>query len=139
MSERKLSWLARRMLARCGLLDVGYAVESLPRYLASRPHDTSYRFFRNFDGQPGLFVDIGANRGQSAVSFRIHNRSYRIVSYEPNSTLRLHLRRVAQIIAGPFEFHAWGFADAAGTRTLYVPTVDGVVLTQGRASTVSGS
>jgi FkbM family methyltransferase len=118
------------MLVRGRALEGVYFLDTALRYARSRAHDESYRFFGHFSGEPGLFVDIGANRGQSAVSFRIHNRTYEIASYEPNPALGVQLALVARLIRGPFAFHLHGFADAAGTHTLYLPRIDGVTLTQ---------
>ena len=34
-------------------------------------HDPDFRYFKSFSGRQGLFVDVGANRGQSSVSVRM--------------------------------------------------------------------
>jgi hypothetical protein len=44
--------------------------------------------------EDGLFLDVGANVGQSAMSFRIFNRQARILSIEPNPDLEPDLRIV---------------------------------------------
>src|SRR5262245_52664590 len=50
------------------------------------PHDKSYYALRHFiDAVPtGLFLDIGANDGISALSFRRFDKNYDILSLEPN-------------------------------------------------------
>jgi hypothetical protein len=53
------------------------------------PHDKSYRALRHFITlRPnGLFLDVGANDGISALSFRRFDKTYRILSLEPNGPL----------------------------------------------------
>lgn len=54
------------------------------RYLARRPHDPDFRYFNRCDGGGGLFLDVGANTGSSALSYRVFDRSSQIFSLEPN-------------------------------------------------------
>jgi hypothetical protein len=45
-------------------------------------HEDDFLLFRAFDGEPGLFVDIGANMGFSAISLRNVNKTFNILSFE---------------------------------------------------------
>jgi len=50
----------------------------------SAPHEPDFAFFERFSDESGLFLDVGANAGMSAVSFRIFNKCAPILSLEPN-------------------------------------------------------
>src|SRR5260370_4334356 len=60
------------------------------------PHDKSYFALRHFIAlKPnGLFIDVGANDGISALSFRQFDRTYRILSLEPNYLLESSLKKI---------------------------------------------
>src|SRR3954468_10990200 len=62
------------------------AVHRLPFLL---PHDKSYNALKHFIAATpeGLFLDVGANDGISALSFRKFSKDYRILSLEPNRLL----------------------------------------------------
>ena len=65
------------------------------RYLVRRAHEPEFEMFRYLGHQPGrVFLDIGANTGQSAMSFRIYDARTRIVSLEPNPALAPELEFV---------------------------------------------
>ena len=106
----------------------------LARYLMRRPHEPEFEMFRYLGHQPGRpFLDIGANTGQSAMSFRIFDRRTAIVSLEPNPALAPELEFVGRFI-GDFAFHTVGTGAESGVATLYVPVIDGIPLS-GEAST----
>ena len=60
------------------------------------PHDKSYHALRHFIAlKPnGLFLDVGANDGISALSFRHFDKNYRILSLEPNLLLEPSLKKI---------------------------------------------
>ena len=93
------------------------------------PHDKSYNAFRHFVAlKPGgLFVDVGANDGISALSFRRFDRSYRILSLEPNRLLKPWLQEVKDSDAH-FEYMMVGAGSAPALVRFYVPVYRGVVL-----------
>jgi FkbM family methyltransferase len=93
------------------------------------PHDKSYNAFRHFVAlKPGgLFVDVGANDGISALSFRRFDRSYRILSLEPNRLLKPWLQEVKDS-DGHFEYMMVGAGSAPARVRFYVPVYRGVVL-----------
>jgi FkbM family methyltransferase len=93
------------------------------------PHDKSYNAFRHFVAlRPGgLFVDIGANDGISALSFRRFDRSYRILSLEPNRLLEPWLQEVKD--SDPhLEYMMVGAGSVPARIQFYVPIYRGVVL-----------
>ncbi len=75
----------------------------------------------------GLFVDVGANDGMSALSFRRFDRSYRIFSLEPNRLLKPWLQEVKDSDAR-FEYMMAGAGSAPAQVRFYVPVYRGVVL-----------
>ncbi len=118
-------WLTRlglwRTLERCRL---GW------RFRAGQPHEPDFRFFRHFDGSTALFVDIGANIGQSALSFRLFNHTCPIVSFEANPDLEPELRYVRRLLGDGFSYRMHGLGAENRDLALYVPVVAGVPLTQ---------
>ena len=103
------------------------------RYLARRPHDADFGCFRRCAGSDGLFLDVGANTGSSALSYRIFDRSSRILSLEPNPMLDRDLRLVRRVIGPNFDYRFEAAGAAPGKFTLHVPVYRGVPLT-GEAS-----
>lgn len=93
------------------------------------PHDKSYNALRHFiAARPqGLFLDIGANDGISALSFRRFDRAYKIVSLEPNSLLEAPLKRISRTDQN-FEFRMIGAASKRERIKFFVPVYRGIVL-----------
>ena len=73
----------------------------------------------------GLFLDIGANDGVSALSFRSINSTYSILSLEPNPLHRKSLERLRGRIHG-FEFRLCAAGDHPDTVVLSMPTYKGI-------------
>jgi FkbM family methyltransferase len=89
------------------------------RYASRRPHDPDFAAFGQLGGE-GLFLDIGASIGQSALSFRVFNRSAPILSLEPLPSHRNDLRFVRAVLRG-HSFLIVGAAEESRRATLYVP------------------
>jgi hypothetical protein len=96
-------------------------LRAVGRYAVRRPHDPDFAAFRQFDDD-GLFLDVGASIGQSALSFRIFNRSSPILSLEPLPSHRNDLRFV-RLVARRHRFLIAGAAEESRRATLYVPTL----------------
>ncbi len=92
------------------------------RYARRHPHDPDFAAFGELPGD-GLFLDIGASIGQSALSFRIFNRRSPILSLEPLPEHRGDLRFVGRLIRGQ-RFLMVGAAEESRTATLFVPMLD---------------
>jgi FkbM family methyltransferase len=93
------------------------------------PHDPSFYALRHFirAAPQGLFLDIGANDGISALSFRRFDRSYRIFSLEPNALLEPKLQQIKQ--SDPhFDYFIAGAGSDRGTATFYIPEYKDVLL-----------
>jgi FkbM family methyltransferase len=70
------------------------------RYLLRRPHEDDFAAFGRFGDRTGLFLDVGANVGTSALSFRLYNRGSPILSVEPNPDHERDLRMVGRLLRG---------------------------------------
>jgi FkbM family methyltransferase len=84
-----------------------------------RPHDPDFAAFGLLPGE-GLFLDVGASIGQSALSFRIFNRHSPILSLEPLPSHTGDLEFVGRVLKG-HRFLIAGAAEESGEATLYVP------------------
>jgi len=100
----------------------------LHRLIIFLPHDESYHAFWHLSTEnEGLFIDVGANDGISALSFRRFNKTYKILSIEPNPAHEAKLKNVQKRI-GNFEYLLVGAWDREGTIELFVPVYRGVAL-----------
>ena len=126
---RRTGWLVRKALASAGLAGAATRMRLAAAYWARVPHDPDFRFFARLDGAPGLFVDGGANCGQSALSFRLFNRTFRVLSFEPNPLLERALAWTGRVLGPSFAYRMVGLASTTVERVLYVPIVDGVPIT----------
>jgi FkbM family methyltransferase len=117
-----------------------YALSMRPyttaRFLLRRPHDPEYRVFGLFPQAGGLFLDVGANAGMSALSFRLVQRKAPILSVEPNPYHESNLRWAGRL-AGRHDFRLWAAGEADGELDLYVPIYRGVPITA-EASVIPG-
>lgn len=94
-------------------------------------HDSDYLFFANFrDIERGLFIDIGANCGQSAISFAAVNKNFEIVSFEPNKTLSLDLDFIGKLLGSRFKYHMQGIGKNSHVLEFHIPKRDNTYLTQ---------
>jgi FkbM family methyltransferase len=105
------------------------AWEALHRLPFLLPHDKSYNALRHFiaAAPEGLFLDIGANDGISALSFRKFNSTYRILSLEPNHTLEPALRKI-QSRDPLFDYRMIAAGSEPANLQFFTPTYHGVVL-----------
>ncbi len=90
------------------------------------PHDKSYYGFAHLVHQgPGLFLDVGANDGISAIGFRHIHSDYDIISIEPNLCHERALRKLKRRLTR-FEFKLIGAGRERSQMTLYIPIYNGV-------------
>ena len=92
----------------------------LGRYLCGRPHEPDFAAFRRFPHRTGLFLDIGANSGESVLSFRLFNRTSAILSIEPNRYHEPDLKFLKHWLRN-FDYLLCAAGDRSGSATLYVP------------------
>ena len=90
------------------------------------PHDKSYYGFAHLVHEgDGLFLDIGANDGISAIGFRHVHSDYRILSLEPNLCHERALRKLKRRLKR-FDYVLLGAGRARAQMTLYIPIYNGV-------------
>ena len=71
------------------------------RYLMRRPHDPEYGVFGLFAQSDAIFLDVGANSGMSALSFRLQQKRAPILSIEPNPYHESNLRWAGRLVWPP--------------------------------------
>lgn len=104
------------------------------------PHEDDFFFFRQMskDGKPIVFVDIGANAGQSAISFLMNCPNGKVVSFEPNLLYQAVLEGVRALLGeARFDFYMFGLSDTNSELDLYVPHVDGIPYLQEASMTLA--
>lgn len=111
-----------------GLYERSRRPYAVGRFWLRRPHDDDYRVFGMFPQRRGVFLDVGANAGMSALSFRIYNRACPIVSIEPNPFHEADLRFAGRL-ARPFTYKLWAAGAREDELTLHVPVFRGVPIT----------
>ncbi len=133
MSTQRAKDALKAVLARVPrLYALARRTRIVVRYLARRPHEPDFAFFRRYAGSDGLFLDVGGNSGQSALSFRTFQRSSPILSIEPNPFHRGDLDVVKRLIKR-FDYMICAAGEENGSLTLHVPVHRGIPLT-GEAS-----
>ena len=104
----------------------------LTRYALRRQHEPDLEGFRHFDAEGRIFLDVGANSGQSALSFRIFDRETPIISIEPQRHHEPDLKLVGRVIRD-FEYRILALGERDEQAELRVPYYRGVPLS-GEAS-----
>jgi FkbM family methyltransferase len=107
------------------------------RFLLRRPNERDFAAFRHFLDRDGVFLDVGANIGQSAMSFRCVHPTAPILAIEANPRLERDLRLVKRFVRR-FDYRICAASDEAGSLTLHVPVYRGLTLT-GEGSVVAAS
>ena len=98
------------------------------RFRMGRPHDPAFAAFAQLGSREGLFLDVGASIGQSALSFRIFNPTAPVFSLEPLAVHQGDLAFAARV-AGPMRYRIAGAAERPGRAQIHIPTVGGLELT----------
>jgi len=94
----------------------------------SLPHDKSFFGFKYLATEPdGLFLDIGANNGLSALSFHQIQPNFKIFSIEINHYHRQHLDNIRRKIQR-FDYQIIGLSDEPGEAILYTPIYWGTAI-----------
>lgn len=96
-----------------------------------RVHDQDFLFFKNCTelNQDRQFIDIGANFGQSALSYSAIDGRRDIVSFEPNIGLKPYLMKVKGLLGDRYKYYMKGLGKTQGNLELIVPKVNRVLLT----------
>lgn len=92
------------------------------------PHENDFLFFEYLNDAPKqvVFVDVGANAGQSVISFLMSCPTGRVISFEPNLLYKPVLEGIRELVgARRFDFRMCGLSDIEGELDLFIPLVDG--------------
>jgi FkbM family methyltransferase len=116
----------RAVLTRLGLWETVERWRLHHRFRTGFLHEPDFNFFRRFQGSRELFVDVGANLGQSALSFRVANQTCPILSFEPNEQMGASLREVKRLLGRHFDFRLHGLGARTEVKWLFVPLVKGI-------------
>lgn len=97
------------------------------RKLFSIPHESDFRAIHLFpDKSDDLYLDVGANHGQSIASIRLFKSRVKLISFEPNPVLADKLRRI-YVSDRNLDVRAYGLAAEQANFTLYTPSYAGFV------------
>ncbi len=94
------------------------------RKALKRPHEQDFQIVRRFTGPDCLFIDVGANHGQSINSITTIRPNARILSFEANVRLATKLKKRYRINHN-INIQPFGLGDQPGEFTLYLPTYNG--------------
>ncbi len=132
---RKLAGRLQLALARQPrLYQATRRAAELVRYGRRRPHEADFEAFGLFPERRGMLLDVGANSGVSALSFRLFNQNSSILSIEANPSHEPNLKQTARLLKNfSYRLHAAG--DRRDEITLWVPYFGNTPLT-GEASTL---
>lgn len=94
---------------------------------SGQPHEIDFLFFKNFQADSALFLDVGGNVGNSALSINFICPTWRVISFEPNPSLKYFLDRVADTYkarGGDFKYFQLGLSSESAEASLYIPQID---------------
>lgn len=89
-------------------------------------HEPEFEVFRHYS-DASMFLDVGANCGQSIASFRAVNRTTKITSFEPSQ----FAFPIAALFASEVgaEIHNHGVGQSEETLDIFLPLIDGLIVT----------
>jgi len=128
MSITKLKYfIAKKLDSNLILSHLIYGIVGRFKFLL--PHDKSYfGLYKFFEKKNGVrILDVGANNGISALSFKKLYPNSQITSFEPNPRHRKSLERACKQCSG-IQFQVLGVGETAGVLTFYQPTLNNVAL-----------
>lgn len=98
------------------------------RFSFMLPLEPEFHAFGVLPSTDRLFLDIGANDGISARSFRLFNKTTPILSIEPNPCHDKALQRTKAAV-DLFDYKLIAAGDRHGELALYTPVIRGIALT----------
>lgn len=96
----------------------------MQRWTSREVHDEDFYGFSIYSERVKCILDVGANLGQSIVSFKILFPNATIHSYEANPTLISNLKILAKEMPGAVQINPYGLADKSGSFNLNIPYVN---------------
>lgn len=124
-----MKWTVRSALYRLKLWTALEQARLLLRYFAKSPHEPQFAALPILPLGPGPILDIGANIGQSAVSFRMYDSEREIISFEPNFSHKPDLHFLSLWLPR-FSYQILGLSSENSSKTFRIPYVSGVPLSQ---------
>ena len=118
MDPKKLVRTAQVYLP--GLLDTKFALARRWQLLTRRPFEDDFRALGLFPDDGALYLDIGANRGQSTTSILMMQPQARVELFEPNPHLLAKLEKLFGTHPR-IGIHGVALGDAVGEARLFVP------------------
>src|SRR5262245_6915082 len=110
----------------------GYAYELFRTHIGRLgfmlPLELEFHAFRVLPSTGGLFLDIGANDGISARSFRLFNKTTPILSIEANPCHQRALERTKAAL-DRFDYKLMAAGERRGELVLHTPVFRGIALT----------
>jgi FkbM family methyltransferase len=94
---------------------------NLGQWFTRYAHEPDFEVFDGLSDTRALVLDVGASRGQSALSILRRTRRMRVVSVEPNPKHRWSLMLIGLLHPFRFRFRMLAAGDVAGHETLHVP------------------
>jgi FkbM family methyltransferase len=94
---------------------------NLAQWLTRYAHEVDFEVFEWLHDSRALVLDVGACRGQSALSVLRRTRRMRVVSVEPNPKHRWSLMFISLLHPFRFRFHMLAAGEKPGLETLHVP------------------
>ena len=91
------------------------------------PHEPHFGLFGCLTGGQ-LFMDVGANCGQSIISLKAVNTDAQIKSFEPTSFSFAIAERVAKVFPDVAVFN-FGLSDRNDRLPIFTPVIDGLLVT----------
>jgi FkbM family methyltransferase len=101
---------------------------AIARFALRRPHEPDFAAFGLFPDRDGMLLDVGANAGMSALSFRLYRPDNPILSVEPNPFHRPDLAFVGRVV-GRFSYLMAAAGAEPGEMRLYVPVLRRIPIT----------
>lgn len=96
-------------------------------------HEDDFNYFKDYDPNTTVFIDVGSNIGNSAISITNVCGKVKIFGFEPNVMLSGFLDR-AKLHNDKYNYSLVGLSDKEGVFDLYVPIVDNMIIA-GESST----
>jgi FkbM family methyltransferase len=92
------------------------------------PLEPDFAAFGLLEASDGIFLDVGANDGISARSFRVFNKTTPILSIEANPCHEAALKRTKAALRN-FDYELIGAGERRGELVLHTPIFRGIALT----------
>lgn len=105
--------------------------ELIAYYYLKKCHEDDYYFYELFGNRKEItIIDIGANYGQSVISFASVLPHAKIISFEPNLDCIEYLEMISKFTQANYEFHKVGLGSKEIIKDLYIPKIKNTLVTQ---------